>query len=127
MPLVKIDIIKQSNPELGKKIGKVVYEAMTNVINVPANDNFQLVTEHDERQFIYDPGYLGITRSDALIFIQITLNEGRSTDMKKALFKAIADGLQVQVNARPEDVFIYLVEVKKENWSFGNGIAQYAS
>lgn len=127
MPVVRIDFIEQPDPERGRKIGKVVYEAMARVINVPASDNFQLITEHERHHFIYDPGYLDIDRGDGLVYIQITLNEGRSTELKKALFRAIADGLQEQVGVRQEDVFIYLVEVKKENWSFGNGVAQYAN
>ncbi|MCE4369638.1 tautomerase family protein [Xanthomonas hortorum] len=126
MPLVRIDFIKHPDPERGRKIGKVVYAALTGVIGVPANDNFQLITEHERDHFVYDPGYLGIERSDGLVYIQITLNEGRTTELKQALFRAIADGLAQQLGMRQEDVFIYLVEVRKENWSFGNGVAQYA-
>ena len=61
------------------------------------------------------------------MYIHITLNEGRSTDQKKLLYKTIAEGLQREAGVRPEDVFINLVEVKRENWSFGGGLAQYAS
>lgn len=126
MPVVRIDIVKQPDPERGRKIGRVVYGALTRVVNVPDNDNFQLITEHEPHHFVYDPGYLGIERSDGLIYIQITLNEGRSIELKQALFRAIADDLQEQLGVCQEDVFIYLVEIKKENWSFGNGVAQYA-
>ena len=77
--------------------------------------------------FLFDPDYLGIRRSDDLVMIQITWNEGRTADQKKALYKAISDGLAAAPGVRPEDVFINLVEVKKENWSFGNGVAQYVS
>jgi phenylpyruvate tautomerase PptA (4-oxalocrotonate tautomerase family) len=58
--------------------------------------------------------------------IQITWNEGRTLEQKKALYKAIADGLGGRLGLRREDVFVSLVEVRRENWSFGNGIAQYA-
>ena len=60
------------------------------------------------------------------MIVQITWNEGRTVEQKKALSKAIADGLAGKLGLRREDVFVSLVEVKKENWSFGNGIAQYA-
>ncbi|MGH7377410.1 MAG: tautomerase family protein [Candidatus Methylomirabilales bacterium] len=110
----------------GKKVGEVVYRTMVDTINVPANDHFQVITEHDTNSLIYDPGYLGIPRTDGIIFIQITLNEGRTVDLKKAFYKALAERLNKQLGVRMEDVFINLVEVKKENWSFGNGIAQYA-
>ena len=61
------------------------------------------------------------------MIIQVTWNDGRSVDQKKALYNAIADGLHAAVGLRREDVFINLIEVKKENWSFGNGEAQYAT
>lgn len=126
MPLVRIDLVKGKSIDFRRTIGDVVYDATVNTINVPQNDRFQVITEHDPEMFIFDPSYLGIARSADCIFIQITLNAGRTTDAKKALFKAIVDGLQARLNHRPEDVFIGLVEVNKENWSFGNGLAQYA-
>lgn len=76
---------------------------------------------------MYDPQYLGIQRSDGVVFIQITVSEGRSVEKKQLLFKTIAESLHAQLGIRLEDVFINLLEVKKENWSFGNGIAQYVS
>jgi phenylpyruvate tautomerase PptA (4-oxalocrotonate tautomerase family) len=127
MPLVRIDIKRNPDASYAKKLGKLVYDSMKAAINVPDRDNFQVLTEHDDDHFVYDPTYLGIERSDGLVFIQITLNEGRSTDQKKLLYKTIAEGLNREAGVRPEDVFINLVEVKKENWSFGNGLAQYGS
>lgn len=127
MPLVRIDIKKNSDASYIKKLGKVVYEAMKAAINVPDKDNFQVLAEHDNNHFVYDPAYLGIERSDGTVFIQITLNEGRTTEQKKLLYKTIAEGLNQEAGVRLEDVFISLVEVKRENWSFGNGVAQYAA
>lgn len=126
MPLVRIDIRKHSNPEHIQTLGRVVYSAMREAINVPEHDNFQILNEHDDDRLVNDPEYLGIQRSDGQVFIQITLNEGRTVEQKKLLYKAIAEGLNEKAGVRMEDVFISLVEVKKENWSFGNGIAQYA-
>jgi phenylpyruvate tautomerase PptA (4-oxalocrotonate tautomerase family) len=100
---------------------------MVDTLNVPPRDNFQIITEHEPGTLIYDPEYLDIARGDGFIAIQITLNEGRSVEMKKALFKRVAEALQRELGVRPQDVFVSLVEVKKENWSFGNGAAQYAS
>ena len=127
MPLVRIDLRKGKDVTYRQEIGRVVYEAMVAVTGVPANARFQVVSEHDADSFLFDPGYLGIDRSDDLVIIQITWNEGRSTDQKRALYKKIADDLHTTLGLRREDVFINLVEVKKENWSFGNGEAQYAS
>jgi phenylpyruvate tautomerase PptA (4-oxalocrotonate tautomerase family) len=112
---------------LGRKIGEVVYRAMVDTIQVPVNDNFQVITEHDSEGLIYDPDYLGVPRTDGFVAIQITLSEGRTVQAKQALFATIAHGLRRELGVRPEDVFINLVEVKKENWSFGNGVAQYVA
>ena len=87
----------------------------------------QLLSEHGPESLVYDPHYLDVERSDGFIAIQITLNEGRSIEMKKAFYRRVAEDLRRELDVRPQDVFINLVEVKKENWSFGNGIAQYAS
>lgn len=125
MPLVRIDLIKGQSAGYRRSIGDVVYEAMRQTINVPADDRFQVITEHTAEDFIYDPNYLGIARTPDCIFIQITMSLGRTVEQKKAFYKAIVDGLHERLKIRREDVFINLVEVVKENWSFGNGEAQY--
>jgi 4-oxalocrotonate tautomerase len=126
MPLVRIDLQKGKDSSYRQTAGRIVYEAMVAHTGVPRNDRFQIIAEHSADDFIYDPDYLGIHRTSDLIMVQIFFNEGRSVAQKQALYKAIAEGLSEQLGVRLEDVFITLVEVKKENWSFGNGIAQYA-
>jgi 4-oxalocrotonate tautomerase len=126
MPLARIDLPKGKDAAYRQKLGRVVYEALVGV-GVPQNDRFQIVNEHDADNFLFDADYLGIHRSDNLVMIQITWTEGRTVEQKQALYKAIVDGLKAAVGLRPEDVLINLVEVKKENWSFGNGIAQYVA
>jgi len=126
MPLARIDLPRGKSAEYKKTIGEVIYDAMIKTINVPANDRFQVFTEHAPETLIIDRTYLGIERSPECIMIQVFLNEGRTTELKKAFYKAIAEGLHQRLELRKQDVFISLVEVKKENWSFGNGEAQYA-
>lgn len=126
MPLVRVDLKKQQDPTYAKRVGQLIYAALRSAIGVPENDNFQILAEHDEQHFIFDPQYLGIQRTDNLVVIQITLSEGRTLEQKKLLYKTIVESLNTQLAVRLDDVFINLVEVKKENWSFGNGIAQYA-
>lgn len=126
MPLVRISLMSGKPEGFGKKVGAIVYRAMVDTISVPAKDHFQVITEHGKNSLIYDPDYLDIPRTDGVIFIQITLNEGRSVELKKAFYRAVAERLNKELGVRIEDVLINLVEVKKENWSFGNGIAQYA-
>ncbi|MDB5361212.1 MAG: tautomerase family protein [Rhodospirillales bacterium] len=126
MPLVRIDLPAGKSAEYRSTVGDVVYVAMTETMNVPRDDRFQIIAEHAPSDLVIDPTYLGINRSKDAIIIQVTLNEGRTVDLKQAFYKAVADGLHKRLGLRREDVFIGLVEVKKENWSFGNGEAQYA-
>jgi 4-oxalocrotonate tautomerase len=127
MPLARIDLPAGKPAEYGRAVADVVYDAMIATLNVPKDDRFQVISEHAREALVIHPTYLGIDRSADALIIQITLNEGRTVEVKKAFYKAVADGLNERVGLRREDVFINLVEVKKENWSFGNGVAQYAS
>ena len=127
MPLVRIDLAAGKPAAYRRAIGDAVYDAMRETINVPKDDRFQIVNEHPAENFIIDPGYLGIARTADCVVLQITLNEGRTLEQKRAFYKAVADNLHARLGLRREDVFIGLVEVRKENWSFGNGEAQYAS
>ena len=100
---------------------------MTAVANVPANDKFQIITRHAEGELVYPAeGYLGIDYTPKIVFIQITWNAGRSIDVKKAFYKAVAQGVAEKARLRLQDVWISLVDVKREDWSFGNGEMQYA-
>lgn len=126
MPLVRIDLPKGKDAAYHSKVGQVVYESLLSV-GVPVDDRFQVIQEHDANHLVIDPTYLGVQRSKDAIIIQITWNEGRTLEQKRTLYKAIADGCHKEVGLRREDVFISLVETKRENWSFGNGEAQYAT
>lgn len=126
MPLVRIDLLTGKPPEFRAQVGQIVYRAMRETLNVPENDRFQVIAEHSEEGLLFDREYLGIHRTDGCIFIQITLNSGRSLEMKQKFYKAVADGLHAELQVRREDVLINLMECAKENWSFGNGVAQYA-
>lgn len=125
MPLVRIDVSRTAPSELGRRLGDIVHEAMVATINVPADDRFQIITSHDAGELVRPASYLGIEYSDGIVFIQITLNQGRTVEMKKALYAQIAGQAQQKLGLRRQDVVISLVEVAKENWSFGNGEMQY--
>jgi 4-oxalocrotonate tautomerase len=127
MPLVRISLQEGQHKSQHAQIGDAVHRAMVETINVPPLDRFQIITEHPQGDFVFDANYLNISRTNALVIIQITLNTGRTTEMKKALYKRIAELLHQELHVRKEDVMINLVEVPKENWSFGNGEAQYAT
>lgn len=126
MPLLHISL-RAGKPEAYRQaIFDGLYRAMRETFNVPEDDQFMALTEHDAASFRYSAGYLGVRRSDDVVFIQITANNTRTLAQKQALFRRIAELLAENPGLRPEDVFVNLVEVAKENWSLGLGLAQYA-
>jgi phenylpyruvate tautomerase PptA (4-oxalocrotonate tautomerase family) len=126
MPLTYISL-RAGKPEAYRQaIFDGLYRAMHETFNVPEDDQFMTIKEHDAANFRYGASYLGVARSDDLVFIQITANNTRTVEQKKALFRRIAELLSECPGIRPEDVLVSLVEVEKENWSLGHGLAQYA-
>jgi len=125
MPLVRIDLREGTSAEYRRAIADGVHQAMIDALAIPPDDRFQVIAEHSADNLIYDPQYLGIKRTDHIVFIQITLSAGRKPGQKRALYKRITELLSKSPGVRPEDVVINLVEVVWENWSFGNGVAQY--
>ena len=125
MPLVRIDVAKGHPAGFGRAVGEIVYRAMLSEINVPADDKFQIISTHEAEELVIPQSYLGIEYTPGIIFISVTLNAGRTTELKKKFYQRIADDLAAELQVRKQDVFISLVEVSKENWSFGNGEMQY--
>ena len=125
MPLTHVSLRRGKPAAYRKAILDGIYRAMLSTFDVPQDDRFMVINEHDEADFSYSPTYLGIARSDDLILIQLTVSNTRPREKKQALFRQIVENLAKDPGVRREDVFINLVEVLPENWSFGNGIAQY--
>jgi 4-oxalocrotonate tautomerase len=125
MPLSRISLRKGKSAADKQAILDGIYLAMRETFEVPENDRFMLISEHDAEDFNYDPTYLGINRSDDLVIIQLTVSNTRTVAKKQALYKRIVERLTDKPGLRPEDIFINLVEVLPANWSFGNGVAQY--
>lgn len=126
MPLVRISLRRGKPAAHLAALRNGVYEAMRETFGVPEDDRFILVHQHDPAEFDCDPHYLGIERSDDLVIVQIVCNNSRTVAQKQAFYRRVAEKLAAAPGLRPEDVFINLVETARENWSFGNGIAQYA-
>jgi 4-oxalocrotonate tautomerase len=125
MPLVRISLRQGTTPEYRKALGDGVHRAMIEALQIPPDDRFQVITEHPPEGLIYDPQYLGIRRSDKVVFVQITASAGRKPMQKRKLFKRMSEILAESPGLAPADLLINLVEVVWENWSFGNGEAQY--
>jgi len=126
MPLVHISLCTGKSDEYRQAIFDGVYQAMRDTFNVPEDDQFMTITEHDPSNFRYGASYLGIARSDDVIYIQISAMNSRTAEQKKALYARTVELLREKPGMRSEDVFINIIEGVKENWSLGNGIAQYA-
>ena len=126
MPLTRVSLRRGKSAAYRKAILDGIYRAMREEFDVPEEDRFMTITEHDEDNFSYSKNYLGIARGDDLVMIQLTVNNTRTVEKKRALYRAIVENLTADPGLRPEDILINLIEVLPENWSFGNGIAQYA-
>jgi phenylpyruvate tautomerase PptA (4-oxalocrotonate tautomerase family) len=125
MPLVRISLREGKSEEYKKALGDGVHRAMVEAIEAPAQDRFQIITEHPASGLLYDPTYLGIQRTENIVMVQITLSTGRKPPQKRKLFKRMAEILAENPGLRPQDLMVSLVEVAWENWSFGNGESQY--
>ncbi|WP_267225313.1 tautomerase family protein [Dyella silvae] len=126
MPLVRVSLRRGKSPQHIAAIRNSIYRAMIESFNVPENDRFILVHQHDAEEFDCDPNYLDIARTDDLVIIQIACNNTRTVEQKKAFYQRTVELLAAEPGLRQEDVMINLLETAKENWSFGNGVAQYA-
>jgi 4-oxalocrotonate tautomerase len=125
MPLTRVSLRRGKPAAYRKAILEAVYRAMRESFDVPDEDRFMVISEHDDENFSYSANYLGIERTDDLVLIQLTVSNTRTVEKKKALYRKIVENLAADPGLRPEDIFINLVEVLPENWSFGHGIAQY--
>lgn len=126
MPLVRVTLRQGRSPEFIREAGDAIHEALVAQASVPENDRFQIFHEVPAGQLIAHATYGGVERSDALLIVEITLNAGRTVEVKRALYADIVARLGRTLDVRPDDVLVCLVEVTRENWSFGGGIATYA-
>ncbi len=127
MPLARVDLMEGKSLEYKRTLLDSVYRALVEAVGAPEKDQFAIVSEHGPEGLIYSPDYQDVERTDDVVFVQITLNEGRSGEKKKALYAKIVELFAEDPGVRPEDVVINLVEVEKANWSYGNGEAQYVA
>jgi phenylpyruvate tautomerase PptA (4-oxalocrotonate tautomerase family) len=121
MPFARIDLARGKPPEYRDTVGDVVYEGIVGILKAPDGDRFMVIGEHAPENFVYDPNFLDIKRSPDLIYIQVTSTVGNTKEQKLAFFRQLADELNRRLGVRREDVFISLVFVDREDWSFGNG------
>ena len=125
MPLLHISMRAGKPAAYRQAIFDSLYRAMREALNVPEDDQFMTITEHDAANFRYGNAY-GVARSADVVYIQITEFSNRTAEQKKALFRRIEELLGDSPGIRPEDVFVNVLDAAKENWSVGHGLAQFA-
>lgn len=125
MPLVRISLLKGKPASYLSLISQGIHDALIAAYGIPADDYFQLIHQHERDEFLYDPSYLDIRRSDDLVIIQIIAGNWRDAAKKQDLYKAIVDRLATNPGLRREDIMIVLTPNGRDEWSFGNGVAQY--
>jgi phenylpyruvate tautomerase PptA (4-oxalocrotonate tautomerase family) len=121
MPFARIDLAQGKTSEYRATVADVVYEGIVGILKAPDGDRFMIIGEHKPENFVFDPNFLNIKRSPDLIYIQVTSTVGNTKEQKLAFFRQVADELNRRLGVRREDVFISLVFVDREDWSFGNG------
>ena len=127
MPLVRIALLAGKPAEYRRAIGDGIHQAMVETLAVPEHDHFQIITEHAADGLVYDPSYLGVHRTDDVVLVQITLSAGRKPGQKRDFFARAAELLAQNPGLRSQDLFVSLVEVAWEDWSFGEGKSQYTA
>lgn len=125
MPMIHVSMRSGKPDTYRQAVFDGLYRALREALDVPDDDQFMTITEHDASNFRYGKAF-GIERGDDLLYIRITVFDTRTVEQKKALFRRIGEILAESPGVRPQDVFVNLIESAKENWSVGNGIAQFA-
>ena len=121
MPFARIDLVEGKPADYRATVADVVYEGIVGTLEAPEGDRFIVIGEYAPENFVFDPHFLGIERTPDLIYIQVTSTVGNTKEQKLAFFRHTADELNRRLGVRREDVFISLVFVGREDWSFGNG------
>ena len=130
----RLCFVMELNPGQEEKYDRVhremfpeMHDALVEAIGIPADDLFQVLASHDGTtgMFRYDPDYLGVHRDDGLVYIDITMRAGRTSDQKKALYARIAELAGKYAGTEPRNVFVTIHENQFADWSFGDGVGQY--
>jgi len=126
MPLVRITMPEGIPPDRRAALGEGVHRALVDVAKAPADDKFQILEVGPPESIVFTPSYLGLTHRAPVVVIQVFMNVGRTVEVKKALYAALAGAVTAAAPVRREDVIVNLVEVPRENWSFGGGVMSYS-
>jgi phenylpyruvate tautomerase PptA (4-oxalocrotonate tautomerase family) len=119
MAIARIDFCNTQSHDFGQIAARVVNCVMAEVFSIPMSENYVVAQAHTRQDLLHNPENVSPERLASIVFIQITLNSGRSAELKAVFYEALTAALGNALSVPPADVFINLVEVAKENWSFG--------
>ncbi|MFV0576993.1 MAG: tautomerase family protein [Vibrio sp.] len=122
MPLIQIHTLKKS-PEFIDQLSEHIHSTLMETWGIPADDCFQIFHQKEEHELRINPTIFGVNRSKDIILLHIT-STPRTKEMKLAFYSQLAKRLNEHLDVRTEDVFISIIENTREDWSFGNGLAQ---
>ena len=123
MPFARISLLRGKSPEFLRALSDGVHAALVDAFNVPKDDRFQAIHQHEPGELVFDRNYLGGPRSDDFVLIHITAGKPRSTAVKKAFYKRLVAGLVQAPGLQPEDVMVIINTTALDEWSFGSGAA----
>ncbi|MCW5297787.1 tautomerase family protein [Herbaspirillum lusitanum] len=127
MPVFHAHIPKgRFGKEQKKAIGNALNQSLIQGLGIPPGDRFIIISEHAEDELFIDPTFMGMERSENAMIINVLIGMHRPLSDKRTLMAAITRLLEESVGISPDDVFIAMVPVPNENFSFGKGIPQLA-
>lgn len=120
MAIVRVDFSTKQPAEFAPTVSRVINACMQQVLGVSPTENYIVCQAYPAEAILHAPDICSTERLEKIAFIQITLNQGRSAELKRKFFKQLGAELMETGYLKVEDMFINLVEVASENWSFGN-------
>lgn len=121
MPFTRISLLKGKSPEYIRALADIIHKAMVETFEVPIDDRFQIIHQHEPGELIVDTHYMGGPRSNDYVLICITAGRLRSTQVKQGFYRHLVKLLQHGLDMRPEDVMVVINTTQADEWSFGSG------
>lgn len=95
-------------------------------LGIPEGDRFIMISEHGEDELFLHPTFMGMERSDDAMFITVFVGAHRPLEDKQTLAAHINKLAVEALGISPDDIFITLVPVPNDGFSFGRGELQLA-
>lgn len=125
MPLVKIDIIRGvRTPAQVKSLADTIQSTLMEHFAAPPRDRYQIITQHEPYEMICEDTALGYKRTERLVFVHV-FQQGRTAEQKQTFYQKLMEGLAKTDSLGKEDLIVSMAKNEKEDWSFGEGRAQF--